>query len=56
MRLLQGPDTAPAKVAEMAAALRAGRDCQVVVRNYRKDARPSGTRSPSPPSTTTTGS
>ena len=37
MRELQGPDSAPSETATMAAALREGRDCQVTIRNYRKD-------------------
>ncbi|HLM26779.1 MAG TPA: EAL domain-containing protein [Thermoleophilaceae bacterium] len=37
MGKLQGPESAPAKVAEMAGALREGRHCQVTIRNYRKD-------------------
>lgn len=40
MRMLQGPDTDPAAVREIADALRAGRDCAVVLKNYRKDGTP----------------
>lgn len=40
MRLLQGPDTDPATVHAIAAALRAGLDCEVVLKNYRKDGTP----------------
>ncbi len=37
MRELQGPDTASAEMAEMAAASREGRDCHVTIRHYRKN-------------------
>jgi len=37
---LQGPDTDPAAVAEIAAALRDGRECTVVLLNYRRDGTP----------------
>jgi diguanylate cyclase (GGDEF)-like protein/PAS domain S-box-containing protein len=37
MRQLQGPDSAPAAVAAMASALREGRDCQVTIRNLRRN-------------------
>jgi PAS domain S-box-containing protein len=36
-RLLQGPGTDPAAVAELRAAIAGGRDCQVELLNYRKD-------------------
>src|SRR5829696_4102772 len=36
-RLLQGPDTDPAKREEMRRAVAAGQDCRVVLLNYRKD-------------------
>src|SRR3989442_12006105 len=36
-RFLQGSDTDPATVAVMRQALAEQRDCQVVIRNYRKD-------------------
>lgn len=36
-RLLQGPDTDRAAVATLHAAVREGRECQVVLKNYRKD-------------------
>lgn len=35
-RFLQGPDTDPAALAEIRAALREERDCQVILKNYRK--------------------
>jgi diguanylate cyclase (GGDEF)-like protein/PAS domain S-box-containing protein len=37
LKLLQGPETDPETVAEMGAALRAGEECWVTVRNYRHD-------------------
>lgn len=40
MRLLQGPDTDPAAVRAIADALREGLDCEVVLKNYRKDGTP----------------
>lgn len=40
MRLLQGPDTDPAVVAEISRALREGRSCEVVLKNYRKEGTP----------------
>ena len=36
-RFLQGPDTAQSGLATLRAALRAGRDCAVLLRNHRKD-------------------
>jgi len=39
-RLLQGPETDPATVAEMAEAIHDGRDCWVSLVNYRKDGTP----------------
>ena len=39
-RFLQGPDTDPATVAVMRQAIAEQRDCQVVIRNYRKDGAP----------------
>ncbi|GAB1544139.1 hypothetical protein NUACC21_68150 [Scytonema sp. NUACC21] len=39
-RLLQGQDTDPATVQEIRNALREGRGCQVVIKNYRKDGTP----------------
>ena len=39
-RLLQGPETDPATIEEMRAAIRARRDCTVEVLNYRKDGTP----------------
>lgn len=40
MRQLQGPDTDPAVVQEIGRALREGRHCEVVLKNYRKDGTP----------------
>lgn len=40
MRILQGPDTDPAAVQEIADALGEGRDCELVLKNYRKDGTP----------------
>lgn len=40
MRILQGPDTDPATVQDIVAAMREGRACEVVVKNYRKDGTP----------------
>lgn len=40
LALLQGPETDPEPVAEMAAALRAGDECWVTLRNYRRDGSP----------------
>jgi diguanylate cyclase (GGDEF)-like protein/PAS domain S-box-containing protein len=37
LSLLQGPETEPGAIAEMAAALRACEECWVTLRNYRKD-------------------
>lgn len=37
LSLLQGSETDPDSIAEMAAALRAGEECWVTVRNYRRD-------------------
>jgi len=39
-RFLQGRDTDPAAVAEIAAALREARECRVVLLNYRRDGSP----------------
>ncbi len=39
-RFLQGPDTDPATVAFIRQAIAEQRDCQVVIRNYRKDGAP----------------
>ena len=39
-RLLQGPDTDPAAIAEMSAALREHRECRVTLLNERKDGTP----------------
>lgn len=36
-RVLQGPGTDPAAIAEISAALRDARDCTVVLRNFRRD-------------------
>jgi diguanylate cyclase (GGDEF)-like protein/PAS domain S-box-containing protein len=40
LSLLQGEETDPEPVAEMAAALRAGDECWVTLRNYRRDGSP----------------
>lgn len=40
LSLLQGPETDPEAVAEMRAALRAGEECWVTLRNYRRDGSP----------------
>jgi sigma-B regulation protein RsbU (phosphoserine phosphatase) len=37
LRLLQGPDTDPAEVAKIADALAGGRECEVLLKNYRRD-------------------
>lgn len=37
MRILQGPDTDPAALREIVNALKNGRNCEVVLKNYRKD-------------------
>ncbi|KAF3891257.1 PAS domain-containing protein [Tolypothrix bouteillei VB521301] len=39
-RFLQGPDTDPTTVKEIHDAVREERDCQVVIKNYRKDGTP----------------
>jgi PAS domain S-box-containing protein len=39
-RFLQGPETDPGHVAEIRGAIRAGRECRVTLRNYRKDGCP----------------
>lgn len=39
-RLLQGPETDPASIAEMARAIHDGRDCWVSLVNYRRDGTP----------------
>lgn len=36
-RLLQGPDTDPAAIAELGRAFREARDCHLTLKNYRKD-------------------
>jgi sigma-B regulation protein RsbU (phosphoserine phosphatase) len=40
LRMLQGPDTDPAAVREIAESVRAGGHCEVVLKNYRKDGTP----------------
>ena len=40
LALLQGPETGAAAIAEMASALRAGEECWVTLRNYRRDGSP----------------
>ncbi|HMJ02599.1 MAG TPA: PAS domain S-box protein, partial [Conexibacter sp.] len=40
LSLLQGEETDPEPIAEMAAALRAGEECWVTLRNYRRDGSP----------------
>jgi phosphoserine phosphatase RsbU/P len=40
MRLLQGPDSDPAAVEQIRQAVRSGRSCEVVLKNYRKDGAP----------------
>jgi len=40
LSILQGEETDPEPVAEMAAALRAGEECWVTLRNYRRDGSP----------------
>ena len=37
MRLLQGPDTDPIALVEISRALREGANCEVILKNYRKD-------------------
>ncbi|MCB0191098.1 MAG: PAS domain S-box protein [Anaerolineae bacterium] len=39
-RFLQGPDTDPAAVAQIRQAIRQQTDCQVIIKNYRKDGTP----------------
>jgi PAS domain S-box-containing protein len=40
LELLQGPETDPEAIAEMSAALKAGEECWVTLRNYRRDGSP----------------
>jgi diguanylate cyclase (GGDEF)-like protein/PAS domain S-box-containing protein len=40
LALLQGPETDPDAIAEMASALRTGEECWVTLRNYRRDGSP----------------
>jgi sigma-B regulation protein RsbU (phosphoserine phosphatase) len=40
MRMLQGSETDPESIEEIRAAIRAGRPCQLTIRNYRKDGAP----------------
>jgi len=40
MRLLQGPDTDPAAVEQIRQAVKSGRSCEVVLKNYRKGGDP----------------
>lgn len=40
MRLLQGPDTDPAAVEQIRQAVKTGRSCEVVLKNYRKGGAP----------------
>ena len=40
MRILQGPDTDKTAIEEISSALREGRSCEVILKNYRKEGTP----------------